>query len=200
MKPDVPLFAMISRLAEQKGFAELLEGSPCALERILQDNEVQFIVIGTGSDKFQQKLKKIEQTNPNLSVRIVFSSRVAHIVEGGADFFLMPSRYEPCGLNQLYSLHYGTLPCARRTGGLADSIIDMDEDKENGTGFLFDEMSAEAIEQCASRALRFYEEDKEELVEARKRGMKTDLTWNKSALSYIEIYNCLIQGGKNECY
>ena len=200
VKPDVPLFAMISRLAEQKGFSELLSGSPCALENILSSNDVQFIIIGTGDDRFTAKLKKIAQLNPNLSVRIVFSSRIAHIVEGGADFFLMPSRYEPCGLNQLYSLHYGTLPCARRTGGLADSIIDIDEDRENGTGFLFDEMKPEAIEGCVSRAIEFYSTSKAELEDARKRGMKTDLTWNKSALSYIEIYNCLIQGGKNECY
>ena len=200
VKPDVPLFAMISRLAEQKGFSELLSGSPCALENILTQNEVQFIIIGTGDERFTAKLKKIEQLNPNLSVRIVFSSRIAHIVEGGADFFLMPSRYEPCGLNQLYSLHYGTLPCARRTGGLADSIIDMEEDEENGTGFLFDEMSGKAIEECVSRAVEFYFKSKAELEDARKRGMKTDLTWSKSALSYIEIYNCLIQGGKNECY
>ena len=199
-RDDVPLFAMISRLAEQKGFTELLSGSPCALENILAEHDVQFIIIGTGDDRFTSKLKKIEQLNPNLSVRIVFSSRIAHIVEGGADFFLTPSRYEPCGLNQLYSLHYGTLPCARRTGGLADSIIDMDEDKEKGTGFLFDKMSPEAIEECVRRAVKFYSKSKAELKDARKRGMMTDLTWNKSALSYIEIYNCLIQGGKNECY
>ncbi len=106
----------------------------------------------------------------------------------------MPSRYEPCGLNQLYSLHYGTLPIAHRTGGLADSIIDIDEDPEKGTGFLFDEMSGQAIKENVERAVRFIKEDKKKTDLARKRGMKKDFSWAQSGEKYAKLYLNLLGG------
>lgn len=198
VEADTPLFAMISRLAEQKGFGELLSGSPCALEQLLQSEKLQFIIIGTGDRKYEEKLQSLSLAYSNLEVRIVFSNEVAHRVEGGSDFFLMPSKYEPCGLNQLYSLHYGTLPIARRTGGLADSIIDLDEDVERGTGFLFDLMNPNEIMTTVRRALSFYRKGRKGMQEAMKRGMTTDFTWDKSANSYIGLYDSLIQGGETK--
>ena len=127
----------------------------------------------------------------NLSVKIAFSSETAHEGEGAADFFLMPSRYEPCGLNQMYSLHYGTLPVAHRTGGLADTIIDITEHPDTGTGFLMENLSSEAIIDAVNRAIRFYNEEKENMVKAIRRAMTTDLSWDKSAGEYIELYNSL---------
>ncbi len=154
----IPLFAMISRIAEQKGFVELLEGSPpCALEQMLQKHTMQMILIGTGDSAMEIKLRELGERYDNLSVNILFSNKAAHRLEAGADFFLMPSRYEPCGLNQLYSLRYGTLPVARKTGGLADSIIDLDENPIDGTGVLFESMSARGILEAVERAIHWWE-------------------------------------------
>ena len=155
-KPQTPLVAMISRIADQKGFCELLEGNPCALERIVRDRNVQMVIIGTGDKLMETKLLEIGNRYPNLSVNILFSNRLAHRLEAGADYFLMPSRFEPCGLNQLYSLRYGTIPVARKTGGLADSIIDVDEHPDTGNGFLFTAESGEEIEKTVTRALSYF--------------------------------------------
>ena len=188
--PDLPLIAMISRLADQKGFAELLNGSPCLLEQMLMKKNSNFIIIGTGDKRFEEKLKELDNRYENLSARIVFSNEVAHRVEGAADFFLMPSRYEPCGLNQMYSLHYGTLPIVHATGGLKDTVIDIDEDKERGQGFVFSRMLPEEIEKAVDRAIGFYiSASAEEFAKARQRGMTEDFTWVKSASSYNDLYN-----------
>ena len=113
--------------------------------------------------------------------------------EGASDFFLMPSRYEPCGLNQMYSLHYGTLPVAHKTGGLADTIIDITENPDKGTGFLFDSLSSEAIEDGVNRAIQFYNENKDGLGKAIRRAMTEDLSWDRSAGEYIALYNTLVR-------
>jgi len=183
-KPQTPLVAMISRIADQKGFCELLEGNPCALERIVRDRNVQMVIIGTGDKLMETKLLEIGNRYPNLSVNILFSNRLAHRLEAGADYFLMPSRFEPCGLNQLYSLRYGTIPVARKTGGLADSIIDVDEHPDTGNGFLFTAESGEEIEKTVTRALSYFGQ----LDAIRKRAMMCDFTWERSAHSYFELY------------
>lgn len=191
---SIPLFAMISRLAEQKGFVELLEGSPCALERMLTEQRMQMIIVGTGDHTLEKKLVEIGKNHPNLSVNILFSNRAAHLLEAGADFFLMPSRYEPCGLNQLYSLRYGTLPVARRTGGLADSIIDLDENPEEGTGILFEQMSGHGILEAVERSLAWYRKGQKSMNEIRTRCMQWDSTWQRSAHSYLALYESSIRG------
>lgn len=101
---------------------------------------------------------------------------------------MMPSRYEPCGLNQLYSLKYGTLPIARQTGGLADSIIDIEKDSKNGTGFLFSEMKSHAIIEITNKAIDMYYNDSDSILEMKRRSMCTDFTWDKSAEEYMRIY------------
>ncbi len=190
VNPDIPLFSMISRLAEQKGFFELLfEGDTCALETIVKNNRVQFIIIGTGDQRIVDKLNELDKIYDNLSVNILFSNKAAHRVEGASDFFLMPSRYEPCGLNQLYSLRYGTLPIARRTGGLADTIVDIEEEPKKGTGFLFSDIKSRAIIKESEKAISLYYKDKAQIEKMKKRSMQTDFTWDKSAKQYIEIYH-----------
>lgn len=189
VNPDIPLFAMISRIADQKGFSELLSGHSPAIDRIL-DLPLQLLIIGTGDGNYERMLKDRTYTRRNLSVNILFSGEKAHRVEGGADFFLMPSRYEPCGLNQMYSLRYGTLPIAHRTGGLADTIVDLSEDSENGTGFLFTQMEPDAIIEGIRKALELYK-DKDALLKTRKRAMSGDFSWKKSAEEYQKLYSRL---------
>lgn len=184
---DIPLISMISRLAEQKGFYELLDENK-VLEKILNNEKVQVLIIGTGDEVLENKLKELSKHYDNLSVNILFSNKYAHMVEGGSDFFFMPSRYEPCGLNQLYSLRYGTLPIARRTGGLADSIVDVGENPKEGTGFLFSQLESHAIIETVHRALDIYHNDKETMNKMIKRSMNLDFTWTRSALSYLDIY------------
>ena len=187
---DKPLFAIISRLADQKGFDELLlEGEPCALERILQNHDSAVVLIGTGDSKYVTKLSLLMSKYNNLSVKITFSTPLSHKTEAGADFFLMPSRFEPCGLNQLYSMKYGTLPIVNMTGGLKDTVVDL-ENKE-GTGFVLSPLNPENIVKAAERAKEFYK-DKESLTEARKRAMKVDSSWKKSAEEYMEVYTSLL--------
>ena len=185
---SIPLFSMISRIAEQKGFVELLSGSPCALEKMVRDLPLQMIIIGTGEKSLEDKLNELGRKYDNLSVNILFSNRAAHRVEAGSDFFLMPSKYEPCGLNQLYSLRYGTIPVVRKTGGLADSIIDLDESTMTGTGILFSSMTADAILEATDRALAWWKKGVPTITEIRKRCMLWDSTWMRSARSYLSIY------------
>ena len=187
--PDIPLFAMISRIADQKGYAELLGGTAPALVEILK-RRLQFIVVGTGDKHYEEKLLALAEEHDNLSVSIAFSNKTAHETEGGADFFLMPSRYEPCGLNQMYSLTYGTLPVAHRTGGLADTIVDITEDPEKGTGFLFPDLSLDAILDGVDRAISFYG-NKDGMERAIRNAMRTDFSWNRSAAEYIDLYSTL---------
>ncbi len=189
--PQVPVIGMISRLVEQKGFVELLQGSPSALEQMLTDFHVQFIIVGTGDKGLEEKLATLGELHDNLSVNLIFNNEAAHLVEAGSDFFLMPSRYEPCGLNQMYSLRYGTIPIARRTGGLSDSIIDIT--LTEGTGILFDEARGSAIYHAVKRALLLYNQGENVLNTIRKRGMETDVSWEHSAQSYLNVYSTLLK-------
>jgi len=189
---DIALIGMISRIAEQKGFVELCQGTPCLLEQILSDMDVQIVIVGTGDSALEEKLANLAQLHKNLSVNFIFDNEAAHLVEAGSDFFLMPSRYEPCGLNQMYSLRYATLPIAHRTGGLADSIVDVDN--SDGTGFLFDEMSSATIYGTIERALKLYYEDKKLLEEVRIRAMEQDFSWEHSAQEYIKSFEKILEG------
>ena len=186
--PTIPLFSMISRLAGQKGFLELLEGSPSALETMLTEHRMQMIIIGTGDADIERRLVELGKRLPNLSVNILFSNKLAHLVEAGSDFFLMPSRYEPCGLNQLYSLRYGTIPVARRTGGLNDSIIDLDLNEGRGTGILFDQLSGHGILEAVDRSLAWWQKGEEAFKAIRIRAMLWDSSWQHSATLYQKLY------------
>ena len=192
VEPETPLIGMISRLAEQKGFYELCQGSPSPLERMITDLGVQILIIGTGDEKIEQKLTSLAQIHTNLSVNLVFSNEAAHAVEAGSDLFLMPSRYEPCGLNQMYSMRYGTVVIARNTGGLADSIIDAD--MEQGTGFLFNDINGASLFEAVERGVRTYREERESFETMRIRGMKKDFSWGNSAQEYHKVYTTIVKG------
>ena len=194
VRADVPLFAMISRLAAQKGFDAVLT----CMEQILTEMDVQFVIVGTGDKGLENGLKELAEKHGNLAVNILFSNKLAHQVEAAADFFLMPSRYEPCGLNQLYSLRYGTIPVATRTGGLADTIIDVDENPGKGTGLLMEQANPFEIVRRVHRATELFntKQGHDSFAEIRKRAMSQDFSWYSSADEYIALYQKLI--GKQE--
>ena len=155
-EPDVPLVGLIGRLADQKGFdlvAEVMQRGP-------RKPIVQWVILGTGEPKYHEQLSALAERYPDrVAVRLEFSDALAHQIEAGADMFLMPSRYEPCGLNQMYSLAYGTVPVVRATGGLADTITDADEQTlADGTanGFSFREYSEAAFSEALRRACDMY--------------------------------------------
>ena len=140
---------MVARLVHQKGLDILIGALDALLSR-----DLQLVVLGTGDPYHEQALRECGQRHPGrVAVRIGFDEELAHAIEAGSDLFLMPSRYEPSGLNQLYSLRYGTIPVVRATGGLRDSVMPFDEATGQGTGFLFDDYSSEALVQAVDRAL-----------------------------------------------
>lgn len=186
--PDVPIIGMVSRLADQKGFRELCAGESTPLSRIAADYQVQIVIVGTGDREIEQSLLETADHFPNVAVRIAFSNYLAHLVEAGSDFFLMPSRYEPCGLNQIYSLRYGTIPIVRRTGGLADTIQQFSPQYETGTGIVFDLMSGEAIYQAVGEVEAFTRAAPEIRREVRKRCMEMRFPWKASADLYVKTY------------
>ena len=180
---DYPLLGMISRLATQKGFD--------LLEEILQDlmkMPVNLVILGTGDAAIEENIRDMEKLYPDrLKLNSKFDEQMAHLIEAGADIFLMPSRYEPCGLNQMYSLRYGTIPVVHATGGLHDSVVDALEYPDSGTGFKFYEYKPEAILEAIRSALELYE-DGSKWAQIQKRAMAQDFSWDRSARQYIEVY------------
>lgn len=186
-EPDVPLVGLIGRLTEQKGFDLIAE----VMQRWVQTAEVQWAILGTGQPKYHKILEGLCDRFPQkVAVRLEFSNPLAHRIEAGSDIFLMPSRFEPCGLNQLYSLRYGTVPVVRATGGLADTIVDYDEQTAaagSANGFSFQEYSSLALSETLSQACDVYRKPEvwNRLIAT---GMKQDWSWSRSAKQYIELY------------
>ena len=179
VREDIPLFASIGRLAAQKGIDLLVP----AIRRLEED--AQFVLLGTGDTRYQDEVAELGRQFPaRVSANVGFDNALAHRIEAGADLFLMPSRYEPCGLNQIYSMRYGTVPVVRATGGLADTV----EDGE--TGFVFEEYSTDALLKAARRALAAYGDRRKwgSLVRAI---MKKDFSWKASAKKYMELFQSL---------
>jgi starch synthase len=174
--PDVPLAAMVSRVVPQKG-ADLVPGAAQEIVR----RGAQLVLLGTGERDLEDAWRALAARHPrHVAARIAFDERLAHLVEAGADLFLMPSRFEPCGLNQFYSMRYGTLPLARRTGGLADSVSEQ-------TGFLFDEPSAQAFGAALGRALDAWR-DRAAWRARQLAGMARDFDWQGPARAYLAVY------------
>ncbi len=192
----VPLIGMITRLTPQKGVDLLLE----VLDEVMQ-LELQLVVLGAGDPPLQQALQKAAARYPDrLSVRLAVDEPLAHRIEAGADLFLMPSRYEPCGLNQLYSLRYGTIPIVRRTGGLADTVVDATPSNlaaGTATGFLFDAASGHALLNTLRLALPLY---KSRVVWSRmmKTAMAADYSWERSARDYGALYQRAVERVRRE--
>jgi starch synthase len=186
-RPDVPLIGFIGRLADQKGVDLIAKAIP----EWITGGDVQWVILGTGEPVYHQLFKSLAQRYPkNVAVRLDFSDPLAHRIEGGADIFLMPSRYEPCGLNQMYSLRYGTVPVVRETGGLADTIVDTNpQTLAAGTanGFSFREDNPLALSETLARAVDAFRRAEiwDQLVAT---GMRQDWSWSRSARQYVKLY------------
>ncbi len=181
---DKPLIAIVSRLATQKGLDLVLR----KFDHIM-DLGVQFVILGTGEEVLEEKFKKKEKKYPHdISINITFDNTLAHQIEAGADMFLMPSRYEPCGLNQIYSMIYGTVPVVRRTGGLSDTVIDYNEETETGNGFVFERINADDFLEAVTRAVTLYKEHPEKWKKLQRRIMNLDFSWRKSAKQWQKVY------------
>ncbi|HMQ67524.1 MAG TPA: glycogen synthase GlgA [Ignavibacteria bacterium] len=181
---DTPLIGVISRLVDQKGF-DLIEKILPELMKL----DVQMIILGAGEEKHQKFLKKAEKKyKKKLAVHIGFDETLAHKIEAAADMFLMPSKYEPCGLNQMYSLRYGTVPIVRNTGGLSDTIIDYKKPK--GNGFLFEKYDPKELLSTIKTALDLFQ-DKVKWIKIARQGMSLDFSWKVSALKYMKLYKAV---------
>jgi len=179
-----PIIGIVSRLADQKGFDLIAE----IIDRLMS-MDVVLVVLGTGDQKYHDLLTEIGRRFPRKAgIRIGFDNKIAHLIEAGSDMFLMPSRYEPGGLNQLYSYRYGTIPVVRATGGLDDTVADYNPKTGEGTGFKFSDYTADALLANIRQALDVYADRKawEALV---KRAMQLDFSWEKSARGYLGLYD-----------
>jgi len=178
-----PIVGMISRMVEQKGL-DLIAANAAEIPRL----DATFVVLGTGDLRYEAFWRDLAVAYPDrIGVKIGFDEGLAHLIEGGADMFLMPSRFEPCGLNQMYSLRYGTVPIVRPVGGLADTV------EEGVTGFVFAEYTAEAMLQTLRRALQAFQ-DPQKWRTLQLAGMKEDHSWDRSAREYVRIYERAISG------
>jgi starch synthase len=180
-----PVIGIIGRFAEQKGFYILSE----CLEALISGSEVQFAVLGSGDNQIEAFFSDLHHRYPgNLGLYTGFSEELAHLIEAGSDFFLMPSLYEPCGLNQIYSLRYGTLPVVRATGGLNDTVENYNPDTGEGTGFKFQEASCKAIYNTLNWVIDTYLNRKEHIAGMIQRAMIMDFSWESSAAEYVSLY------------
>jgi starch synthase len=186
-QPRTPLVGLVGRLTDQKGIDIVVE----VLRDWLPSVDAQWAILGKGEPKHHEALTELAQRHPGrLAVRLEYSDALAHRIEGGADLFLMPSRFEPCGLSQMYSLKYGTVPVVRETGGLADTITDARPDAlaaGTANGFSFREDRAEALAETLQRALDAYRRPEvwDRLVGV---GMRQDWSWDHSAREYVTLY------------
>ncbi len=181
-----PLLGMVSRLADQKG----LDILSAAIPELLR-HDVQVLILGNGDARYEHQLAAAGRQAPErLAIRIAFDTAAAHQVEAGADAFLMPSRYEPCGLNQMYSMRYGTVPIVRATGGLADTVREFDPTTGSGTGFTFVPYTVEALLGAVQRAVDAYHRpaDWRRLM---RNGMTCDFSWRRAAGRYLDLYRSL---------
>jgi starch synthase len=188
-EPQLPLFGMISRLVDQKGLDLLAAILPTLLQL-----DLRLVILGAGETRYQVILQEQARAFPDrLGFRMGFDDTLAHQIEAGSDCFLMPSRFEPCGLNQLYSLRYGTIPIVRATGGLRDTVIPFDPVSGIGTGFVFSEATAAAFLAAVQQALAVFA-DRITWQRLRRNAMAEDFSWQQSALRYVDIYRRAMEG------
>ncbi|WP_413692361.1 glycosyltransferase [Psychromonas sp. KJ10-2] len=182
---DTPIFGMVCRLTDQKGFGLIIP----ILERFLKHN-VQLVIVGSGDPAITGHLTALAaHYSNNFKFINGYSNELSHLIEAGSDFFLMPSIFEPCGLNQLYSLAYGTLPIVRAVGGLKDTVIDYDQDTDNANGFMFYEPNANELLNILRRALLLYIEHPEEMLRLKTQAMRSHFYWSDSAKHYQRLYH-----------
>ena len=188
---EIPLIGMIGRMVEQKGY-DLVE----KIIPQLMNHRVQIVILGSGDKNLEQRFLGLENQFPDrLSVTIGYDETLAHQIEAGSDMFLMPSRFEPCGLNQLYSLRYGTVPIVNNTGGLADSVVDTNDESiknKTATGFKFYHPHANQLLSSVVKALNTYE-NPNIWRQIQENGMRTDNSWSHSAQNYLSTYRKAIE-------
>jgi starch synthase len=185
---SVPVIGIVSRMVSQKGFDLVEEASP----ELMQLN-AQWIILGSGEDRYEEMFRNLQESYPDkVGVYIGFNNELSHLVEAGVDMFLMPSLYEPCGLNQIYSLKYGTIPVVRKVGGLADTVLDWFETKlnneETGNGFTFSNYNFKALLETVKKAIDIFA-DKKTWKTIQTNGMKENFSWETSAGKYLDLYN-----------
>lgn len=186
---DVPLIGMITRLVAQKGLDLLAE----VAERLVGE-DVQFVLLGSGEDRYQKFFSELQLAHRDrVAVRIGFDPVLAQRIYAAADIFLMPSRFEPCGLGQLISMRYGTIPIVRATGGLEDTVTDYAAHPERATGFTFGPYEAEALWQAIQRALRVLRQDPQAWRRLQENAMRADFSWERSADEYVNLYRLAIK-------
>ena len=187
LSDDAPVIGIISRLADQKGFDILSQ----AMEELMSMN-IGIVVLGTGEKKYHDLFAELAKKYPKkLGVKITFDNKIAHKIEAGSDMFLMPSKYEPCGLNQIYSLKYGTIPIVRATGGLDDTIQDYDPKTGDGNGFKFKEYSSQVLLAKMKESAKIFS-NKKEWKKLVQKAMQQDFSWERSAKRYVELYERLL--------
>ncbi len=191
-RDEIPLVAFVGRMVDQKGIDLILE----ALPQILRQS-VQCVILGSGAPHYEQAFTELASHYPdNMGVHIGYNEALAHQVEAGSDIFLMPSRFEPCGLNQIYSLRYGTVPVVRNTGGLADTVVDVSDQArkaKTATGFCFEHATTEGLLWALNRALKLYPRPRlwRQLMVT---GMTQDFSWESSARHYLKLYQQIVTG------
>ena len=182
-----PLMGIVTRLTHQKG-CDLFAS---AADRLM-DFDASWIMLGSGDSWCEDLWRHLAARHPGrVAARIGFDEKLAHLIEAGSDMFLMPSWYEPCGLNQMYSLRYGTLPIVRATGGLQDSVIDPEESGSDATGFKFRHYTAEGLIWAVDRAIGLYRDFPKEWRAMQRNGMQRDFSWDVSAREYVKVYRGL---------
>lgn len=193
IRPAVPTLGFVSRLTDQKGLDILIPAIRSLLEDIEDPREgFQIVFLGTGDDEYERQLQKLADEYPDwVGVRLAYDEELAHWFQAGCDMLLLPSRWEPCGLTQMYAMKYGTLPIAHKTGGLADTVVDVDDDKPNSTGFVFEHYDADTFAATIRRALNRYSNYRKwrPLME---RAMERDFSWSNAARSYVDLYAGLL--------
>jgi starch synthase len=187
--PDMPLVGVISRLWDQKG----LDLAVRALPRFLRAGQIQLALLGSGDAALENEYRRLADVFPGrCAVKIGYDHGLSHRIEAGADFFLMPSRFEPCGLNQLYSMTYGTLPIVRATGGLADTVKPWSPSARQGTGIVFHHADVAAIEWALEQAVTLYARPAD-FATAQQQAMREEFSWGKAAQAYVACYQKAIR-------
>ncbi|WP_442508020.1 glycogen synthase GlgA [Novipirellula sp. SH528] len=186
---SLPMIGLVGRLASQKGWDMIL---PVLESHLTEDRPAQWVVLGSGEARYEEELRRLAQAYPKrFALYLGFSDELAHLIEAGSDVFVMPSLYEPCGLNQLYSLRYGTVPIVTETGGLANTVVDCTEATlrdGTATGFFIPEANAASLDATIGRALHLRYHEKENWEQIIETGMSQDFSWRHSADQYIDLY------------
>ncbi len=186
---ESPIIGVVSRLTEAKGF-DLIQD---VIEELLMDKKIQFVLLGSGDNKYEEYFKSLqEKYNKQVGVFIGYSDEMARKIYAGSDMFLMPSRFEPCGLSQLISMKYGTVPIVRKTGGLKDTVSIFNKFTGEGTGFGFENYDSTDLMHALNNALEVYYGDQKQWKQIVKRDMQQDFSWKQSALKYVQLYKLLI--------